>query len=1083
MTEATRAVPESAPALDLGRRVFARHARAEGRLSPWTRRDLAGKTIVRELRFAQHIARRVYGRGAPGVTFEGQLSPNAPRGVARFSEKVAERNTLADVARKYAPADEAEAGATAAKTAGNGPMPLAGAGSGESSGPRNAGPAISAAEALQRLAVVRPDLDPESSPFAKIFKAATGGAQSSESTPQRRSNDSARRVVETFQRGGPRPKADATPPPAPVRPRTDGPQAPIQRRVDPSAQVVPAPPPAATPAPERPPATPSSRALRRFARVEEVVPPNFTPPSDDFGDDLPEPSGPAIQRALPPVPGDVMPLARRPIPAPAPTVVQAKRPTPPTAPAPKRQARPAPAPARLQRRAAAPAARPAGQPAPGARPPGQIAPAVEAPGRAQHPVADAGGAATEPPFDLSSERQAPRPTAPIQRTPDRAPAAPPISGGQPPALEQDSAIQAPPAAGSPDPSDAGAPLRAPIQREAGESSNSDLPLAQPARPGSAPGDILQRTPAARETPAPRSDPTPRETASTPSDDSPPARPVARDLPADASPGTTAQRKPVGSSAESPPRDAASSTLPPVPIQRTPSAGQTAELPIAHPEPPTERPPAAGPGPVPLEPPPPTPIQRQTDDAPPASPIQRQTIADQAVDLPLARPPEPPPARPAASPLPHQPIADRPADSPVSPIQRRQIVDQPADLPLARTPEPPAIAPPAPIQRQPTEGPAADPAPAQVPAAPIQRQRAAGQAADLPLARTSEPPDAESSRSKQPTEGPPIHPTGAAPASAPAAPIQRQPGDVPAVLPLARPSTPEAPQPAISDPRIQSKEAQFPTGMAPAPEESGEAPVKPAAIRPRSSALNLARRAVQRMLGEGPQPAAAVPGQPEQARPTGGGARPTSGPGEAAGQSARREQEPRPDLALRRAPAPPMAPQEPGSGAPIGPTARAETGTGAPRAAPIPARIQRSPAPMSTVPRAGRGGEAIAAGPDTDDSRRSFDRDDSLPLVVPLLAAQSQSASRHIQRAEVSGPSGEPETRTAPETAPRRKSASRPAGYSSEPAPKVGLKAPVPDQPAPSKGSEPDLNYDLLAQRVYPFIRRLLAFERERERGS
>jgi hypothetical protein len=273
----------------LGRRVFARHARAEGRLSPWTRRDLAGKTIVRELRFAQHIARRVYGRGAPGVTFEGQLSPNAPRGVARFSEKVAERNTLADVARKYAPADEAEAGATAAKTAGNGPMPLAGAGSGESSGPRNAGPAISAAEALQRLAVVRPDLDPESSPFAKIFKAATGGAQSSESTPQRRSNDSARRVVETFQRGGPRPKADASPPPAPVRPRR--PQAPIQRRAG-AGRACALRLRAGAGAPAR--HTELTRAPP-FARVEEVVP-QLHATRMTLATICPNPAG-AIQRA------------------------------------------------------------------------------------------------------------------------------------------------------------------------------------------------------------------------------------------------------------------------------------------------------------------------------------------------------------------------------------------------------------------------------------------------------------------------------------------------------------------------------------------------------------------------------------------------------------------------------------------------------------------------------------------------------------------------------------------------------------------------------------------------------------------
>ena len=295
MTEPTRAAPDNAPALDLGRRVFARQARAESRLSPWTRRDLAGKAIVRELRFAQHIARRVYGRGVPGAPFEGQLSPNAPRGVARFSEKVAERNSLADVARKYAPADDAEAGDAAPKAASHAPMPLAGAGGGETSSPRNSGPAISAAEALQRLAVSRPDLDPDSSPFAKIFKAATGGEQPAEPSAQRAPSDSARRVVETFQRGGPRPRADAAPPP--IQPRPDRSAPPIQRRADPAAPAASMPPPA-KPAPERPRAPPSSRALRRFAPVEELVPPTFPRPSADFVDALADPGGPVSPPAL-----------------------------------------------------------------------------------------------------------------------------------------------------------------------------------------------------------------------------------------------------------------------------------------------------------------------------------------------------------------------------------------------------------------------------------------------------------------------------------------------------------------------------------------------------------------------------------------------------------------------------------------------------------------------------------------------------------------------------------------------------------------------------------------------------------------
>ncbi len=314
---------------------------------------------------------------------------------------------------------------------------------------------------------------------------------------------------------------------------------------------------------------------------------------------------------------------------------------------------------------------------------------------------------------------------------------------------------------------------------------------------------------------------------------------------------------------------------------------------------------------------------------------------------------------------------------------------------------------------------------------------------------------------------------------PASPILRQPSAGPADLPLARPPTPEALPPAESAPRIQSPEAGFPTGKTPASDEAGGAPARPPAIRPRPSALNLARRAVQRMLGEGAQPAAAALGQPEQARPGEGDSAPRPGPGAAAGQAVR----PPPDFELRRVPSTPIPPENSGPEASSDPTVWAESNAGAPRATPIPARIQRAPAPMPAVARAGRGGEAIAAAPDTEDIRRGFDRDDSLPLVVPLLAAQSQSASRHLQRAEIPGPSGDSTTRGGPQTAPRRQSASRPAGYSSEPAPRVGLKPTQPDQPAPAKGNEPDLNYDLLAQRVYPFIRRLLAFERERERGS
>lgn len=1085
MTEPTRTVPDNAPALDLGRRVFARQARAESRLSPWTRRDLAGKAIVRELRFAQHIARRVYGRGVPGAPFEGQLSPNAPRGVARFSEKVAERNSLADVARKYAPADDAEAGDAAPKAASHAPMPLAGAGGGETSSPRNSGPAISAAEALQRLAVSRPDLDPDSSPFAKIFKAATGGAQPAEPSAQRAPSDSARRVVETFQRGGPRPRADAAPPP--IQPRPDRSAPPIQRRADPSAPAAPVPPPA-TPAPERPPATPSSRALRRFARVEEVVPPNFTPPSDDFGDDLPEPGGPVIQRALPPVPDDAMPLVRRPEAAPTPlpaTQVQTKRPAQPAAPAPKRPARPAPAPARLQRRSATPPAR--------------AERVVEPPARLPGPAVVAREESAARPVDAPSERETTRPSPVVQRQPASGSTAPQPSEDRPPAsprptpagtgLPLQERPAAEPTVTPPPPGDAGAPARPPIQRDTTGASSGDLPLARSARPEAAPDEVARRTPAAGEAGAPLND------ASRP-------RPVAGERAEDSSRGETAPRKPVGPSTRSPARDASSDTLPPAQIQRAPSEGQTADLPIARPgTPPVDPRTAAGPGPAPapLEPPQRAPSQRQIADAPPG-PVQRQPHLDPAEDLLRARPSESP-----ASPIQRQPLEtqaddlplaqpfEAPAAPPASPIQRQTSEAQTADLPLARTPEPPAARPASPIQRRsipdaPTDLPPVRPpeTPATPPAAPIQRPPAENRGVDAPRIRAQEPESA-------PGEPPPALiqrqfddgqsldlPLARTPESPPAAPIQRQPRDGSAGdLPLARTPTPEAPQPADSAPRIQAQPEARP---APAPGEAEAAPVKPPAIRPRPSALNLARRAVQRMLGEGspPQPPAVpVPERPEQARPEEGDSTPRSGPSQAATTQGVR---PRPDFELRRAPPAPDSPGEPGAAAPAGPTTWAESKPGASRATPMPARIQRAPAPMLAVARAGRGGEPIAAGPEPDDMRGRFDRGGSLPLVVPHLAAQSQSASRQVQRAETTGPSGDSPTGSGPQTAPRRNSASRPTGYSSEPAPKVGLK-PKPDQPAPAKGSEPDLNYDLLAQRVYPFIRRLLAFERERERGS
>ena len=1111
MTEATPATPENAPALDLGRRVFARQARAESRLSPWTRRDLAGKAIVREMRFAQHIARRVYGRGAPGVTFEGPLSPNAPRGVARFSEKVAERNTLADVARKYAPADDAVAGDAAAKSVSNAPMPLAGAGApgGEGGGSRNAGPAISAAEALQRLAVVRPDLDPDSSPFAKIFKAATGSAQPAESTLQRASSNSTRRVVETFQRGGPRPRADSAPA-APIQPRTERPPAAIQRRADPSAATPAAPaPPAVTPAPERPPATPSSRALRRFTKVEEVVPLNFTPPADDFGDDLPEPGGPALQRALPPVSGEGMPLARRSEAAQTstqgpPSLAQARRSAQPAVPAPKRPAGPAPAPARLQRRAL-PVAQ-AG--APIARPRAQVDLNVEAPALPQRPAEPAARAVDGP-----SER----PSSAVHRRPDAAPAAPPIAGDQPSARKTpipqvpELPVQSPPSATASDPGDVGAPPRAPIQRDTAEASSGDLPLARPARPESAPGDVAQRASAGAETPAPKPVPAPRGPSAAPGDDAPRPRPTARAE--DAALGGLAQPKPIEPSNGPSLQDAASGDLPAAPIQRAPSAGQTAELPIARPElPPTKRRPEDGPEPAPLEAPLP-PIQRQTADMPPA-PIQRQTVEDQTTDLPLARPAVTPIQRETTEdPAKDLPLArppEPPAVPPLVPVQRQANAGHRADVP----PEPPPVPPAAPIQRQspagqavrPPEPPATPPAsaiqrhaledaatelprvrppdaPPTPPAAQIQRPPAQDEAVDLPLARAQAPESPPALIQRQPDTGQTIDlPPARTPEAPPASPILRQPSDGPTILPLVRPPTPEAPQPAASEPPIQSKAPEFPTGKAPTPDEGAETPVRPAAIRPRPSALNLARRAVQRILGEGPQPAAATPGQVEQTLPPAGDVEPRSSPGESPAQIVRREQEPQTDFALRRAPSIPIDAPEPGPGASTGPTVRAETSPGAPRAMSIPARIQRAPAPMSSSLRANRGGEAIMAGPDLVDIRRSFDRDDSLPLVVPLLAAQSQSASRHLQRVETPGPSGQSATRAAPQKTLRRTVESPSVGDSSEPAPKSGLE-PAPDQPSPAKGNEPDLNYDLLAQRVYPFIRRLLAFERERERGS
>ena len=750
MTEPTPATPDNAPALDVGRRVFARQARAESRLSPWTRRDLAGKPIVRELRFAQHIARRVYGRGALGVTFEGPLSPNAPRGVARFSEKVAERNTLADVARKYAPAEDADAGEAAPKIAANTPMPLAGAGApgGEGGGSRNAGPAISAAEALQRLAVTRPDLDPDASPFAKMFKAAMGGPQTSESTLQRRASDSAGRVVETFQRGGPKPKANAAPP-APIQPRTDRPPAAIQRRADPSAPA-PAAPPAATPPSERPPPTPSSRALRRFAKVEEVVPPNFTPPTDDFGDDLPEPGGPALQRALSPLPGEALPLARRPEASPPParapaTGVQPKRQAV-SAPAPKRQAKPAPAPARLQRRAATAGARPAPQVALRRETP---APPVSP----QRPAADADVEPGDRAIEAASERQEARPPVSIQRKPDGAQAMPPAADDRPSAPPRPAPIAPRPslqagAVGEPidpvPPSRSDAPPAAPIQREP-FAPGGELSLARPVRPET-PSDAIPR-----ESSADRA----AEQSGLPEESAPSVASPARDADTAPRPPASIQRAsseeagkelPLARPVEPPP------TTPAPPVQRATSEEAAKELPLARP---AER---LTPAPVP-------PIQRATNeevakelplvrpaepgDIPPAANIQRAPIDSAAKELPLVRPPEPALIPPAAV-------------EPPPVIQRGPIDDASRDLPLARPAEPV----PAPPESVP---PAVAP-----PGAVIQRATIDDAAKDLPLARPSEPAPA---------------------ALSPAATVQRAPvEDTAKAMPLARPTEPGAPPP-------------------------------------------------------------------------------------------------------------------------------------------------------------------------------------------------------------------------------------------------------------------------------------------------
>jgi hypothetical protein len=135
-------------------------------------------------------------------------------------------------------------------------------------------------------------------------------------------------------------------------------------------------------------------------------------------------------------------------------------------------------------------------------------------------------------------------------------------------------------------------------------------------------------------------------------------------------------------------------------------------------------------------------------------------------------------------------------------------------------------------------------------------------------------------------------------------------------------------------------------------------------------------------------------------------------------------------------------------------------------APMPARIQRASVAMPAI------------------ARRSADRGDQLPLVVPLLAAQTQSASRRIQREVDETPGVSASTAKATQSW-QRPAPGRSAAKNSPSAPAMGANPTAPEQePAsPAKGNEPDLNYDLLAQRVYPFIRRLLAFERERERGS
>ncbi len=969
-------------------------------------------------------------------------------------------------------------------------MPLAGAGGGEAGGPKSSSPVLSAAQALQRLAVVRPDLDPDSSPFAKIFKAATGSAQPSESTLQRAS-DSGRRVVETFQRGGPRPNASAAPA-APIQPRTDRPPASIQRRADPSAPPAPA-PPGVTPPPERPPATPSSRALRRFAKVEEVVPPNFTPPADDFGDDLPEPGGPAIQRALPPMPDEALPLARRPDTVPQParapaTVVQPRRPAV-SAPAPKRQARPAPAPARLQRRAAGGGSRPTPQVDLGREVPvlPQISPAPP-----PRPAADAGVELGARAIEAAPERREARPPISIQRKPDAARAASPTAADRPPAPADPRSLLQAGAEGEPigavAPSRSDAPPAAPIQREPQDAPAAELPLARPVRPDALSGATPRESSAERAV-GPTASP---GVALSPSVAAPPPA-VAPSVVSGAQDVTAASRPPPPIQRAT--REEAAKELPlarlaePVPttpapsIQRAPIDDAAKDPPLVRPSEPADISPVAAPPAVDTQ-------RASIDDAakdlplvrpaepadiPPAAIIQRAPIGDAAKDLPLVRPAEPADIPPAAAP-------------PVAAIQRAASDDAAKGPPLVRLaePAPEAALPPAvTVQRAPVEDaakamplvrgsePSAAPA-----ASPIQRSAITDAVGEQPRARPSEPPAAgliQPQLRASPDDSLPLvrpqEPTPPTPPPPPPAPIQRLPdAGQPVEMPLARTPAPEMPPAGEPLSRAQSP--------LPASDEIPESPP----IRPRPSALNLARRAVQRMLGDerSPKPSAA----PAQGQPlTGGDTPPKPGPGGTTAQIVRREQDPGMDFALRRVPSTAIAPEEPESGAAPGQTSEVNAGMGPERRLPMPARIQRASEAAPAMARAQRGGEAFQPGADAPALRRAADRGDDLPLVVPLLAAQSQSAARHIQRAETAGPSAAAATRTAPQKTLRRAVDRASSGEGAVPAPDADLNPPTPEQPAPAKGNEPDFNYDLLAQRVYPFIRRLLAFERERERGS